>query len=120
MWLFAEARVRHHSPMRIFELIFFAFFGKMTEKSDIFAPANQNARVLFSMGGFQSGQMGQTVNLLLRLRRFESFTSHELMFHGEMAEWSIVPHSKCGIQVTVSRVRIPVSPLPSATRKSHQ
>ena len=27
-------------------------------------------------GGFQSGQMGQTVNLLLRLRRFESFTSH--------------------------------------------
>ena len=52
--------------------------------------------------------MGQTVNLLLRLRRFESCSSHS--FLGEMAEWSIVPHSKCGIQVTVSRVRIPVSP----------
>ena len=29
---------------------------------------------------------------------------------GEMPEWSNGPHSKCGIRVTVSRVRIPVSP----------
>ena len=28
-----------------------------------------------------------------------------------MPEWSNGPHSKCGIRVTVSRVRIPVSPL---------
>src|SRR5690606_13253027 len=28
------------------------------------------------MGGFQSGQMGRTVNPLLRLRRFESFSPH--------------------------------------------
>ncbi len=27
-----------------------------------------------------------------------------------MPEWSNGPHSKCGIRVTVSRVRIPVSP----------
>ena len=32
---------------------------------------------------------------------------------GEVAEWSNAPHSKCGIRVTVSRVRIPASP-PSA------
>jgi hypothetical protein len=30
---------------------------------------------------------------------------------GEVAEWSIAPHSKCGIRVTVSGVRIPPSPL---------
>ena len=30
----------------------------------------------FNMGEFQSGQMGQTVNLLLRLRWFESTLSH--------------------------------------------
>ena len=28
------------------------------------------------MGGYQSGQMGRTVNPLLRLRRFESFSPH--------------------------------------------
>src|SRR5690606_35128242 len=28
------------------------------------------------LGGFQSGQMGRTVNPLLRLRRFESFSPH--------------------------------------------
>jgi len=27
-----------------------------------------------------------------------------------VAEWSNAPHSKCGIRVTVSRVRIPASP----------
>lgn len=36
----------------------------------------QTRTKLVCLGGFQSGQMGQTVNLLLRLRRFESFTSH--------------------------------------------
>ena len=29
-----------------------------------------------TMGGYQSGQMGRTVNPLLRLRRFESFSPH--------------------------------------------
>ncbi len=29
------------------------------------------------MGGYQSGQMGRTVNPLLRLRRFESFSPHK-------------------------------------------
>jgi acetyl-CoA C-acetyltransferase len=29
---------------------------------------------------------------------------------GEMAEWSKAPHSKCGVPVTVPRVRIPISP----------
>ena len=28
------------------------------------------------LGGFQSGQMGRTVNPLLRFRRFESFSPH--------------------------------------------
>jgi hypothetical protein len=27
-----------------------------------------------------------------------------------MAEWSKAPHSKCGVPVTVPRVRIPISP----------
>src|SRR5215471_17086032 len=31
---------------------------------------------------------------------------------GEVAEWSIAPHSKCGIRATVSGVRIPPSPPP--------
>ncbi len=30
---------------------------------------------------------------------------------GEMPEWSIGPHSKCGVRVTVPGVRIPLSPL---------
>ena len=30
--------------------------------------------------------------------------------HGEVAEWSIAPHSKCGIRATVSGVGIPPSP----------
>ncbi len=35
------------------------------------------------MGEFQSGQMGQTVNLLaLRLRRFESFLTHNTAGRG--------------------------------------
>ena len=29
---------------------------------------------------------------------------------GEVPEWSIGPHSKCGVQVTVPGVRIPLSP----------
>ena len=33
-----------------------------------------------------------------------------LMICGEMAEWSKAPHSKCGVPVTVPRVRIPISP----------
>lgn len=33
-----------------------------------------------------------------------------------MPEWSNGPHSKCGIRVTVSRVRIPVSPHKQAQR----
>ena len=31
--------------------------------------------------------------------------------HGEVAEWLKAPHSKCGIRVTVSGVRIPPPPL---------
>ena len=31
------------------------------------------------LGGFQSGQMGRTVNPLLRFRRFESFSPHHLI-----------------------------------------
>ena len=30
---------------------------------------------------------------------------------GEMPEWSIGPHSKCGVRATVPGVRIPLSPL---------
>jgi hypothetical protein len=33
-----------------------------------------------------------------------------LVGHGEVAEWLKAPHSKCGIRVTVSGVRIPPSP----------
>lgn len=29
---------------------------------------------------------------------------------GEMPEWSIGPHSKCGVRATVPGVRIPLSP----------
>ena len=38
-----------------------------------------------------------------------------------MPEWSNGPHSKCGIRVTVSRVRIPVSPqnLPTDRQPAH-
>jgi hypothetical protein len=30
--------------------------------------------------------------------------------HGEVAEWSIAPHSKCGVRASVPGVRIPPSP----------
>ena len=32
-------------------------------------------------------------------------------YTGEMPEWSIGPHSKCGVRATVPGVRIPLSPL---------
>ncbi len=35
----------------------------------------------------------------------------EVAGKGEMPEWSIGPHSKCGVRVTVPGVRIPLSPL---------
>src|SRR5450432_1243400 len=39
---------------------------------------------------------------------------------GEVAEWSIAPHSKCGIRATVSGVRIPPSPpAPSFVLRRH-
>ena len=44
------------------------------------SPSAGSKKKYIMMGGFQSGQMGQTVNLLLRLRRFESFTSHFFYF----------------------------------------
>ncbi len=31
-------------------------------------------------------------------------------YTGEMPEWSIGPHSKCGVRATVPGVRIPLSP----------
>ena len=31
--------------------------------------------------------------------------------NGKMPEWSIGPHSKCGVRVTVPGVRIPLFPL---------
>ena len=36
---------------------------------------------------------------------------------GEMPEWSIGPHSKCGVRVTVPGVRIPLSPLRGFDKK---
>ena len=33
------------------------------------------------------------------------------LLRGEMPEWSIGPHSKCGVRATVPGVRIPLSPL---------
>ena len=36
---------------------------------------------------------------------------------GEVPEWSIGPHSKCGERVTVPRVRISVFPLTKNTRQ---
>ena len=40
---------------------------------------------------------------------------------GEMPEWSIGPHSKCGVRATVPGVRIPLSPLNTKiSRKSHK
>jgi hypothetical protein len=35
---------------------------------------------------------------------------YALCGHGEVAEWSIAPHSKCGVRATVPGVRIPPSP----------
>jgi hypothetical protein len=36
-----------------------------------------------------------------------------VMAPGEVAEWSIAPHSKCGIGASLSGVRIPPSPPPA-------
>src|SRR3981081_736802 len=36
---------------------------------------------------------------------------------GEVAEWSIAPHSKCGIRATVSGVQIPPSPPLTAAKR---
>ena len=38
------------------------------------------------------------------------------LLRGEMPEWSIGPHSKCGVRVTVPGVRIPLSPLEMPNR----
>ena len=39
---------------------------------------------------------------------------------GEMPEWSIGPHSKCGVRATVPGVRIPLSPQISLNTKQLQ
>ncbi len=39
---------------------------------------------------------------------------------GEMPEWSIGPHSKCGVRATVPGVRIPLSPQTSLNTKQLQ
>ena len=39
---------------------------------------------------------------------------------GEVAEWSIAPHSKCGIRATVSGVQIPPSPPPPRKQPGKQ
>ena len=39
---------------------------------------------------------------------------------GEMPEWSIGPHSKCGVRATVPGVRIPLSPLNVLDRNGQQ
>ncbi|GEM_PF-5339060 len=38
------------------------------------------------------------------------------LLRGEMPEWSIGPHSKCGVRATVPGVRIPLSPLEMPNR----
>ncbi len=48
-------------------------------------------------------------NQLSRRGRKEGFSSFRGDY-GEMPEWSIGPHSKCGVRVTVPGVRIPLSP----------
>lgn len=39
---------------------------------------------------------------------------------GEMPEWSIGPHSKCGVRATVPGVRIPLSPLEGKAKSSQK
>lgn len=39
---------------------------------------------------------------------------------GEMPEWSIGPHSKCGVRATVPGVRIPLSPLVKPDKTGQQ
>src|SRR6516225_12298820 len=39
-----------------------------------------------------------------------SLKMQRVQYLGEVAEWLKAPHSKCGIRVTVSGVRIPPSP----------
>lgn len=41
-------------------------------------------------------------------------------YTGEMPEWSIGPHSKCGVRATVPGVRIPLSPLNVLDRNGQQ
>ena len=57
------------------------------------------------LGGYQSGQMGRTVNPLLRLRRFESFSPHGIRLKEGITEGlnfilslynSIINHYKSG------------------------
>jgi hypothetical protein len=45
---------------------------------DSFAAVKQNVRLKF-LEGFPSGQRGQTVNLLFRLRWFESTSLHHIV-----------------------------------------
>src|ERR1700741_3564503 len=59
--------------------------------------------------GFRAWQ-GRILPLTARL-----FTTHRGLqapesLHGEVAEWSNAPHSKCGLRATVTWVRIPPSP----------
>ena len=48
---------------------------------------------------------------------------HGMPARGEVAEWSIAPHSKCGVRATVPGVRIPPSPpyfLPPSSADNRQ
>lgn len=59
--------------------------------------------------------MREPLALALGLLYSAPLTSASEAFHGEVAEWSIAPHSKCGVRASVPGVRIPPSPpLPSS------
>ncbi len=53
---------------------FGCLISDLNSKSEI-----KNFEIRNALGGYQSGQMGRTVNPLLRLRRFESFSPHGLI-----------------------------------------
>ena len=54
--------------------------------------------------------MREPLALALGLLYSAPLTSASEAFHGEVAEWSIAPHSKCGVRASVPGVRIPPSP----------
>src|SRR3954463_3487720 len=90
--------------------------GSPSRVADAHKRAYGSPPLLFR-GGIQPGLSLRRLSLMTCPRRGAPLPAFGA--DGEVAEWSIVPHSKCGVRATVPWVRIPPSPPTTQLPETH-